>query len=95
MFCGILKLDFLDIYLLDFLNELREFKRNGVSYNDEILLIWFLVFVCDVLVRFFLKCIKFFNGYYGCERCVIKGRWNNCVIFYLDRMYILRMDEKF
>lgn len=77
----------MDIYLLDFLNELREFKRNGVSYNDEILLIWFLVFVCDVLVRFFLKCIKFFNGYYGCERCVIKGRWNNCVIFYLGCIF--------
>lgn len=95
LFCGTSKPDSLDTYLSDFLNELRELKRNGVSYNDETLSIWFSAFVCDAPARSFLKCTKSFNGYYGCERCVIKGRWNNRVIFHSDRMHTLRTDEKF
>lgn len=94
LFCGTSKPDSLDNYLSDFLIELNELKRNGVSYNDETFRVSFSAFVCDALARSFLKCTKSFNGYYGCERCVIKGRWNNRITFHSDRMHTLRTDEK-
>lgn len=74
LFCWSSKPHSLDNYLSDFLNELYELKRNGVSYNDETFRVSLSAFVCDCPARSFLKCTKSFNGYYGCERCVIKGR---------------------
>ena len=52
-------------------------------------------FVCDAPARSFLKCIKPFNSYYGCERCIIKGRWENRDVFSSDRLHALRTDESF
>lgn len=95
LFCGTSKPDSLGNYLSDFKNELCELKRNSVSYKDETFSVSFSAFVCDAPARSFLKCTKSFNGYYGCKRCVIKGRWNNRVIFHSDRTHTLRTDEKF
>lgn len=62
LFCGSSKPDSLDNYLSDFLNELNELKRNGVSYNDETFRVSFLAFVRNAPARYFLKCTKSFNG---------------------------------
>lgn len=55
------------------------------------------LFICDVLVRVFLKCIKGYNVYNVCERCIIKGRWNGCVVFSLndERNIFLRFEVSF
>lgn len=26
--------------------------------------------ICDVLVRVFIKSVKFYFGYYGCDKCI-------------------------
>lgn len=62
LFCGTSKPDSLDNYLSDFLIELNELKRNGVSYNDETFRVSFSAFVCNAPARYLLKCTKSFNG---------------------------------
>ena len=39
-------------------------------------------FMCDApAAHSFVKCIIGHNGYFSCERCIIKGTWNNCITF--------------
>ena len=38
--------------------------------------------MCDApAAHSFVKCIIGHNGYFSCERCIIKGTWNNCITF--------------
>lgn len=89
LFCWPSKPNSLDNYLSDFLNDLYELKRNGVSYNEH------FGYRFQHLFVMLQPDLSSFNGYYGCERCVIKGRWNNLITFHSDRMNTLRTDEKF
>lgn len=95
LFCGNSKPDSLDNYLRDFIEELLGLTQNGLLYNGETFRVDISAFVCDAPARSFLKCIKPFNSYYGCKTCIIKGRWENRVVFSSDRLHALRTDESF
>ena len=62
-------------FLEDFLNEYTLLVRDGLSFNDILYKVKIKAFVCDAPARQFLKCIKPHNGYHGCERCDINGKY--------------------
>ncbi|KAE8739894.1 hypothetical protein FOCC_FOCC014593 [Frankliniella occidentalis] len=85
--------------LHQFLNELIEELRDlfvngfwfdGVQYNVHV-----KNFICDAAARSYVKCIIPHSGYFGCEKCEVRGRW------YLNRMTFaslidqLRTDQSF
>ncbi|GBO36385.1 hypothetical protein AVEN_27118-1 [Araneus ventricosus] len=58
----------------DFVDELTSFKDGSLDIEHEISI---KGFVCEAPARAFLKCIKNHNGYFGCEKCCQKGKWDN------------------
>lgn len=68
---------------------------NGVTINNIKFEIFVTNFICEALVRAFLKSIKGHGGYYGYERCIKKCKWRKRRIIYLDYTSNLRTDESF
>ena len=52
-------------------------------------------FICDAPARAYLKCVKGHTGYYGCERCTVKGVHENRRVTFPELSAELRTDEKF
>ncbi|CAC5424804.1 unnamed protein product [Mytilus coruscus] len=78
VYCGDTKPNSVDEYLFDFLSEITNLQQNGINMHDADIgqfKVLVSAFICDASARSFLKCTKSHNGYYSCERCVIKGRW--------------------
>ena len=73
-------------FLRDFLNEYHQLSQIGFEYKGHVLTVDIKAFVCDAPARQFLKGIKAHNGFYGCERCIVKG------ISQSSRMLFLELD---
>ena len=62
---------------LDFLKEtiyeLKHILSNGIKYNNKIIQIKLSSIVCDSPAKCFIKNIRQYNGYYGCDKCTQKG----------------------
>lgn len=43
---------------------------NGIEVGGKILRIKLYYVICDILVRVFVKCVKLYFGYYGCDKCI-------------------------
>ena len=63
-------------FLSDFLQEYSMLTNNGVVVRGQKISFTLETFICDAPARAFLKCIKGHCGYYGCERCVVKGEYD-------------------
>ena len=64
---------------LDFLertvDSLNEVLQAGLVIGDRTLAVRVKYIVCDAPARATVKCVKYFNGYYGCDRCDQKGEY--------------------
>lgn len=78
IFCGNSKPSNLHEFLSDFIDEFISLKEN---YSDIIYPINLKSIICDASARAFLKCIKNHNAYFGCEKCMQKGKWLKRVTF--------------
>lgn len=70
----------------------------GIYYNNVHYLIKIRCIVADAPARSFIKNCKAHNAYFGCERCVTKGRYNKNykkVIFPTQKKNERRSDESF
>lgn len=82
-------------YLKDFVTELRNLCEHGFLHCGAVVFVRLHSIVCDAPARSFLKNVKSFTGYHGCERCIQRGK------YYLGRMTFpetsseLRTDERF
>lgn len=74
LFCGPHKPKPADIFLRDFVAELKELE-NGVDFEGKRIFLKLDSVVCDAPARAFIKNIKSHNGYFGCDRCVQKGQY--------------------
>ena len=95
LFYGNTKPNSVDEYLLDFLQEIDKVKSDGVTYESKTYRVNLLGFSCDAPARAFLKCIVGHTGYFSCERCVVKGSWEDRVVFNSDEVSVLRTEEQF
>ncbi|GBO17892.1 hypothetical protein AVEN_157477-1 [Araneus ventricosus] len=76
----------------DFVDELTNLKDGSLDIEHEISI---KGFVCDDPTRAFLKCIKNHNGYFGCEKCCQKGKWDNNRMTFPDFNAPKRKDSDF
>ena len=81
LFCGTSKPEDLGAYLSDFIEEMKIIQSSGIAHADTTIRVSIACFICDAPARAFVKQIKNHNAYYGCERCIQKGVWNNKVTF--------------
>ena len=84
LFCGDGKPDCLDGFLNDFLKESLLLSGEGLYYNDKKIDVTLKAFICDAPSRSFLKCIQSHTGYYSCERCQVKGFYEEHRVVYID-----------
>lgn len=47
---------------------------NGIEVGGKTLRIKLHYVICDTPARAFLKCVKLYSGYYGCDKCTQSGR---------------------
>ena len=94
LFCGKSKPNSIEEYFLDFLHEYKQIAENGFAWNDKIYSVKIKALVCDASARQFVKCIKGHSGYYSCERCEIKGNWEQGMYF-VETDSTIREDSKF
>ena len=84
LFCGDKKPTEVDAYLQKFVSEVKDVELqhgidiDGISDKVKVIL---SCFICDAPARAFVKQIKPHNAYYGCDKCIQRGTWENKVTF--------------
>lgn len=91
-FCGSGKPS-LDDYLQPLIEDLQRFHL-GVEFQGRCVKIKLDLVSMDTPAKAYIKCIKSFNGYFGCDQCTQKGRWCNRVVF-CDASFEKRTDYSF
>lgn len=85
----------LTIFFNGFIKELNDLNNNGININGKIFNVKILGFINDIPARAFIKCTKGHSGYYGCERCQIKGIYFKKRLIFPFLLYPKRTDESF
>lgn len=75
LYCGKRKPVDIFEYLEDFVNDLSQLLSDGITKNDVHRDVVIDCFVCDAPARAYLKNVKTFSGYYGCEKCKQEGEY--------------------
>ena len=68
-------------FLDDFLQDYELLEKNQFDFQHNRYTVNITAFVYDGPARQFLKSIKSHNAYYGCERYLVRGRWEERVAF--------------
>jgi hypothetical protein len=85
IFCGTGKPDPINTFLLDFIDEVKKLKIEGILHKDFQYDFEIACFICDAPARAYLKQTVSHNSKLGCERCNIYGSYDNhCVNFAED-----------
>ena len=87
LFCGSGKPNDCSGFLRDFIEEYNKLNTAGIIVNERQYHVKVVALICDAPARQYLKCIKGHNGYYGCERCEVKG------VYIERRMIFEKIDE--
>lgn len=62
-------------FLIDTVDELHELMINGLAINGKDIPVTLTSVICDSPAKAMVKCVKLFSGYYGCDRCEVKGEY--------------------
>lgn len=95
IFGGRSKPNFLEEFLIDFVNEATLLIRNGLTIENKQYTFHIAGFVCDIPACSFIKCTKDYSGFYACERCTAKDIIINGKRIYYDMQSELRTNESF
>ena len=68
-------------FLADFVTEMSDLAKNGMTVDDVLYTVKIHSFVCDAPARAFLKSIKCHSGYAACEKCTEHGEYLGKVIY--------------
>ena len=83
-------------YLHDFIGDLKTVVKDGFVFKNKVFRVNIPdAFICDATARSFLKCVKGYGGYYGCERCVQKVEHFRSRIIFPETEASLRNDKQF
>ena len=81
LFFGTSKPGNVNDFLVHFVGDANELINGSISLGNKEIKFGIRSFICDAPARSFVKCIIGHNGYFSCERCVIKGTWNSRITF--------------
>lgn len=76
------------------MDQLGHLLTYGIHFNDTLLKIASVSFVCDAPAEAAITKIKSHGGFYCCSRCEVRGVWKEGVMF-LDEEAPRRDDESF
>ena len=85
-YCGRGKPNPIDTYLFDTTSELKDLLARGAKLECV---------VCDAPARAFVKRVKTYTGYHGCDRCNIKGRYVANRVLHIEHQGEKRSDNDF
>jgi hypothetical protein len=63
-------------YMQPLVDELVNVLANGIIFSNTFLKVELESILCDAPAKAFVKCIKLYSGYYGCDSCSQKGVYN-------------------
>ena len=82
-------------YLQEFVNETKFVMRNGLKSDGKLFNVTVKNFVCDAPAKSFVKRVKAFNGYFGCDLCEQKGSQVSNRVVFLETDARPRTDQSF
>lgn len=83
-------------FLRDTIEDLHSLLNDGLLYKERRLAISLRCIVADAPALAFIKNVKQYSGYFGCERCSQRGIWSGRkVIFSETQNFNLRTDVSF
>ena len=95
LFSGTSKSDNVNDFLVNFVAGTNELISGSISLGNKQIKFGITSFICDAPARSFVKCIVGHNGYFSCERCVIKGTWNSRITFNDNFLHPQRSEADF
>lgn len=81
-------------YLQDFVDECKRLFLNGIMISGLTYSFRISAIIADAPARAFLKSVKLFNAYHGCERCNVRGSWDGRLVLG-SKPGVLRTDLSF
>lgn len=85
----------------NFIQEYEELKTNTLSFDGKNVHLEIHSVICDAPARAFVKCVKSFSGYHGCDKCAQEGEWRGKMTFpktdaqlRTDTSFLNRTDEE-
>lgn len=93
IFCGTGKPP-IDEYFKEFVAELKHLLEHGFVCAGISFKLWVRAFIADAPAKAYMRCVKLYSGYYGCDRCTTKGSFFGRVTF-PDVSAPLRTDDTF
>ena len=88
-------------YLHDFVTEFKMLQDNGIECNGKKYSIRISAFICDAPARSFVKGVKSYSGYYGCDKYTQPGKYEGRMTFpktnvplHTDVMFDEMVDEE-
>lgn len=85
----------LNEYLEEFVSELSEYLENGLIINNQVVHVAVKSFCCDTPARCYIRNIRSFNSFYGCDKCLVRGDYINHRMTFCTLNTELRTDESF
>ena len=73
LYSGTQKPGDLSAYLEDFVTEMGHLNENGLVFENETYHVRISSVICDTPARAFVKAVKAFNGFSGCDKCTQPG----------------------
>lgn len=82
-------------FLCDTVKEILKLEKESLWYQGRHIAVQISGIICDAPAKAFVKSIKNFSGYYGCDRCIQKGQWLGHMTFQQVDNLQLRTDMSF
>ena len=82
-------------FLSELINDLNELLRGGLQDGATTLGVHVACVICDAPAKAFVKQMKQYSGYYGCDKCTQRGRHFGRMTFPKVTGIVLRTDESF
>ena len=80
--------------LLEFIEEFKKLQKKQLKINNISYKIKLRCVICDTPARCMVTATQYYNGYYGCCKCQVKGKWLRKTVF-VSRDATLRTNESF
>lgn len=88
IFCGKGKPDPLEVFLRDFLNEFEILKKDKIEFEGIFYELLIDCFICDAPARSFLRKTAGHTSKVACEKCHIKGKYQNHRINFAEKTVV-------